>query len=122
MTVKSLAEKSGFSPSRFSRGYQADGSFDFLAAVRIEPGSRPPKPLEVLTLPSRTYLVCRHILRAGDLYPQMTAAADTIWSERLPQSGRILLDASDFQLYPADFKVKDGWIEPFRIFETMWKR
>ena len=91
--------------------YPADGSFDFLAAVRVEPGCAPPKPLEVLSLPARTYLVYRHMLREGDLYPQMTAAAEVIWSERVPQSGRVVIEAPDFQLYPADFKIKNGWID-----------
>jgi hypothetical protein len=36
-----------------------------------------------------------------------------IWSERVPRSGRVLLEAPDFQLYPANFKVKDGWIEHY---------
>ncbi len=44
----------------------------------------------------------------------MTAAADAIWSERLPHSGRVLVEAApDFQLYSADFKVRDGRIDHF---------
>jgi AraC family transcriptional regulator len=90
------------------------GGFDFVAAVRIQPGCAPPEPLDLVSLPERTYLVFRHMLRAGDLYPQMTAADDAIWSEHLPHSGRVLVEeAPDFQLYPADFKVRDGWIDHY---------
>jgi AraC family transcriptional regulator len=96
-----------------SKRYRTDGSFDFLAAVRIHSGCKPPAPLEVLTLPARTYLVFRHILRAGDLYAQMNAASDAIWSELLPKSRRTLVQAPDFQLYPADFKVRGGWIDHY---------
>jgi AraC family transcriptional regulator len=94
--------------------YPADGSFDFLLAVRIEERCVPPRPLEILSLPAGSYLVYRHMLRQGDLYPQMTAAAEIIWAERLPRSGHVLLEnAPDFQLYPAGFKVKGGWIDHY---------
>ena len=97
----------------FRKRYPADGSFDFMVAVRIEPGCPPTEPLEVVSLPARTYLIFRHMLREGDLYPQMTAAAEIIWSERLPQSGRVLVEAPDFHIYPGDFKIKYGWIDHY---------
>jgi AraC family transcriptional regulator len=93
--------------------YPVDGSFDFMAAVRIDPGCRPPEPLQVLTLPAHTYLVFRHVLHAGDLYPQVNAAADVIWSERLGRSGRVLSDTAEFQLYPAPFRINGGWIDNY---------
>ena len=82
----------------------ADGSFDFLAAVRIEPESTPPPALEVLALPARTYLVYKQMLVDGELHPQMIAATDEIFMRRVPRSGRTLAHGPDFQFYPADFK------------------
>jgi AraC family transcriptional regulator len=102
----------------FRKRYTADGSFDFLAAVRMEAGFAPRPEFELLTLPPHSYLVFRHMLEEDDLYPQMTAAHDTIWSEHLPQSGRVLADAPDFQRYPANFKIKDGWIEHYLPIEA----
>jgi predicted transcriptional regulator YdeE len=64
--------------------YRDNGSFDFLAAVKVESGCKPPEPMQVLTLPPRTYL----------LYYQVA-------------------DAPDFQLYPAKFKVKAGWVNDY---------
>ncbi|MFC3076950.1 helix-turn-helix domain-containing protein [Phenylobacterium terrae] len=95
----------------WTRRHPADGSFDFLAGVRVEPGSAPPAPLEALTLPARRYLVFKQMLVEGELHPQMLAATEEIWSERLPRSGHRLADAPDFQIYPADFKVEPGgWV------------
>ena len=48
------------------------------------------------------------MLRTGELHPQMMAATEEIWSRRLPRSGRTVLDAPDFQVYPTDFKVEEG--------------
>jgi AraC family transcriptional regulator len=95
----------------WTRRYPAGGSFDFLAGVQVEPGCAPPAPLEGLTLPPRRYLVFKQMLVEGELHPQMLAATEEIWSERLPRSGRRLVDAPDFQVYPADFKVEPGgWV------------
>ncbi len=45
----------------------------------------------------------------------MVAANETIWAERLPRSGRILLDAPDLQVSPADFQVQaGGWIDHYQ--------
>jgi hypothetical protein len=44
----------------------------------------------------------------------MVAATETIWAERLLRSGRILLDAPDLQVSPANLKVQDGgWIDHY---------
>ncbi len=99
--------------------HPTDGSFDFTAAVRIEPGAIPPAPLEALTLPARTYLVFKQMLREGELHPQMLAASEEIWAERLPRSGRTLARAPDFQFYPGDFKVADGgWVAHYLPIES----
>lgn len=97
----------------FRKRYPTDGSFDFLAAFRVESDSILSARLEVIDLPARTYLVFRHVLRPGDLYPQVNAAADVIWGERLPRSERVLADGPDFELYPANFKITDGWIDHY---------
>ena len=97
----------------FRKRYPADGSLDFLAAFRIDGDYVSPGQLEVIDLPARTYLVFRHVLRPGDLYPQVTAAADVIWGERLPRSERVLADGPDFELYPANFRITGGWIDHY---------
>lgn len=97
----------------FRKRYPADGSFDFLAAFRVEGDYVPSSQLEVIDVPARTYLVFRHVLRPGDLFPQVNAAADIIWGERLPRSDRVLADGPDFELYPANFRITGGWIDHY---------
>ena len=92
----------------FCKRHARDGSFDFFAAVRIAAACSPPEPLETIELPAGTYLVFKQMLRTGELHPQMMAATEEIWSRRLPRSGRRVLDAPDFQIYPTDFKVEEG--------------
>jgi AraC family transcriptional regulator len=85
-------------------------SFEHLAGARIEPDLQPER-LEVWTLPTREYLVFKHMLVDGDLHPQVAAAQAEIWGHRIPQSGRRLASAPDFQIYPANFKVgAGGWL------------
>ena len=91
------------------RRHPNDGSFDFFAGVPIAAACTPPKPLEMLTIPACTYLVYRQMLTEGELHPQTLVATDVIWSELAPASGRRVAAAPDFQVYPANFKVAEGW-------------
>jgi AraC family transcriptional regulator len=85
-------------------------SFEHLAGARIEAGFRP-DGLEVWTIPSREYLVFKHLLVDGELHAQVAAAQTEIWTNRLARSGRTLASAPDFQIYPANFKVGGGgWL------------
>jgi AraC-like DNA-binding protein/predicted transcriptional regulator YdeE len=85
-------------------------SFEHLAGARIAAGVQP-QELEVWTLPGREYLIFKQWLAEGDLHPQVAAAQAEIWSKRLPQSGRTLARAPDFQIYPARFTVgPGGWL------------
>jgi AraC family transcriptional regulator len=85
-------------------------SFEHLAGARISAGMKP-EGLEVWTLLGRNYLVFKQMLAEGELHPQVAAAQAEIWSKRIPQSGRTLARAPDFQIYPANFKVGvGGWL------------
>ena len=85
-------------------------SFEHLAGVRIAPDSKP-EGMEVWTLRAREYLVFKQSLTEGELHPQVAAAQEEIWRTRVPQSGRKLARAPDFQIYPVNFKVgPGGWM------------
>jgi AraC family transcriptional regulator len=85
-------------------------SFEHLAGARIESGYEA-EGLEIWTLPAREYLVFKQSLTEGELHPQVAAAQAEIWTKRLPNSGRTLARAPDFQIYPSNFKVgKGGWV------------
>ena len=80
-----------------------EGSFNYMAAVEIEPGASPPKELTTLKIPAQSYRVFRLTLDGGEIHPQMKAAVEEIWSERLPKSGWRLTSGIDFEFYGADF-------------------
>ena len=63
-------------------------------------------------IPAATYLVFRHTLNVGALHPQMAAATNAIWSERVPNSGRKFARTPDFEFYPATFDPlrPDNWV------------
>ena len=80
-----------------------EGSFNYMAAVEIEPGARPPEEFTTLKIPAQSYRVFRLTLDGGEIHPQMKAAVEEIWSERLPKSGWRLTSGIDFEFYGADF-------------------
>jgi AraC family transcriptional regulator len=80
-----------------------EGSFNYMAAVEVEPGAAAPKEFTILKIPSQSYRVFRLTLDGGEIHPQMKAAVEEIWSERLPKSGWRLTSGIDFELYGADF-------------------
>jgi AraC family transcriptional regulator len=80
-----------------------EGSFNYMAAIEIEPQSVQPKDFAVLEIPAQSYRVFRVTLDGSEIHPQMQAAAEEIWGHRLPKSGWRLETGIDFELYGADF-------------------
>jgi len=81
-----------------------EGSFHYMAAVEVEPGSKPPADLTLMQVPAQTYLVFRITLGAGDIHPQMRAAMQYIFSEALPKSGRKPTGGIDLEVYGDRFE------------------
>ena len=90
-----------------------EGGFSYMAAAAIDPDAPTPEGLERLDIPAQTYLVFRQTLDGGDLHPQMLAAMQEIWSERLPKAPYRPTGGPDFEFYPSDFEPTKvgGWIE-----------
>lgn len=92
------------------------GGMRYMAGVAIAADAPAPAGLEVIDLAPQAYLVFRQDLDAGDLHPQMQAAAREIWGERLPASAYKLAQSPDLEVYPADFEpgragaVIEWWI------------
>ena len=80
-----------------------EGSFNYTAGVEIEPGATLPKGFTALPIPAQSYRVFRVTLDGGEIHPQMKAAAQEIWSERLPNSGWKLKPGIDFEFYGEEF-------------------
>jgi AraC family transcriptional regulator len=75
-----------------------------MAAVEVEPGTRPPAELTLMQVPAQTYMVFRITLGAGDIHPQMRAAMQYIFGEALPKSGRRPTGGIDLEVYGDRFE------------------
>lgn len=84
----------------------AEGCFQYLAGVGVEPGCTPPPGFTRLEIPAATYAVFRITLNGGPLQPQIMSAMARIWGELLPASGLQLADGPDFELYDGRFDPK----------------
>jgi AraC family transcriptional regulator len=93
-----------------------EGSFSYMAAVEVEPGSKPPAELVLMQVPAQSYLVFRITLGAGEIHPQMQAAMKYIFGEGLPKSGRKPTGGIDLEVYGERFEPdKAGSILDFYI-------
>ncbi len=93
-----------------------EGSFNYMAAVEVEPGIKTPADLTLMQVPAQTYLVFRITLGAGEIHPQMQAAMRYIFSEGLPKSGRKPSGGIDLEVYGDRFEPnKAGSILDFYI-------
>ncbi|MEA1676163.1 AraC family transcriptional regulator [Nitrospirillum sp. BR 11163] len=82
---------------------RAEGSFDYMAGVRVAPDATPPAGFTTLRIPAATYAVFRITLNGGPLHPQVKAAMARIWGELIPASGLAVADSPDFELYDGEF-------------------
>jgi len=82
----------------------AEGSFNYMAALEVEPGTKPPADLTLMQIPAQTYMVFRITLGAGEIHPQMRAAMQYIFSEGLPKSGRKPTGGIDLEVYGERFE------------------
>ena len=85
-----------------------EGCMTYMAAVPLAADAPDPAGLEVMEVPEQTYLVFRQALDGSDLHPQMQAAAQEIWAERLPKSGYKLARGPDLEAYPEHFDPTRG--------------
>jgi AraC family transcriptional regulator len=82
---------------------RADGCFEYMAGVGVEPGCVPPPGFATMELPAATYAVFRITLNGTALHPQVKQAMACIWGEIIPASGLKVVDGPDFELYDGRF-------------------
>ena len=89
------------------------GAMRYMAGVALSHGASAPAGMEVIELAPQHYLVFRQIMDGGEVHPQMQLAAKEIWGERLPKSGRRLVQAPDLEFYPGDSTPDQpgAWVE-----------
>jgi hypothetical protein len=89
-----------------------DGGVEALFALRIQADAWPPPELKRRSLPAATCAAFRHVVRRGDVFPQISAARRWIYShyvQRLPLS-RVQFPA--FEVFPQGLEVTAGsWVD-----------
>jgi AraC family transcriptional regulator len=91
-----------------------DGSIEMMPSIRISADAVPPAQLRRINLPAGSSSVFRHVVRKGDVYPQIHAAREAIFKEYLsrPSLPRPLLPV--LEVYPQGLAVTSGsWIDHY---------
>lgn len=96
---------------------RAEGSFQYLAGVAIEPGCLTPPPgFTIMEMPASAYVVYRITLDGSAPHPQIKRAMAAIWGELLPATGLTVIDGPDFEHYDGRFDpLKAGSFIDFHI-------
>ena len=82
----------------------AEESMSYMAGVEVTGMASLPDGFEQAEIAAQDYAVFRLTVDGSALHPQMQSAMPKIWGGLLPASGYKLVQAPDFELYPADFE------------------
>ncbi|MDE1148032.1 MAG: AraC family transcriptional regulator [Azospirillaceae bacterium] len=95
---------------------RAEGSFDYMAGVRVRADIAPPAGFTALAIPAARYAVFRITLNGGALHPQVKTAMARIWGDLIPASGLDVADSPDFELYDSEFApTRPGAVIDFHV-------
>jgi AraC family transcriptional regulator len=81
-----------------------DGNFDYISGVEVASFSDLPKEFARVRIPEQRYAVFTH----RDHISTIRRTVNTIWNKWLPESGREVADAPDFERYGESFDPRSG--------------
>jgi AraC family transcriptional regulator len=84
--------------------FDDDGNFDYTCGVEVSDFSRVPADWSRVRIPAQEYAVFTH----RDHISTIRSTWATIWNKWLPESGREVTDAPNFELYGEDFDSVTG--------------
>jgi AraC family transcriptional regulator len=91
-----------------------DGGMEMMAALRIRADATPPPELHRHRLPAGTCAVFRHVVRKGDVYPQINAAREAIFAHYLPRRPLARVRFPFLEVYPQGLSVTVGsWVDHY---------
>jgi predicted transcriptional regulator YdeE len=91
-----------------------DGSMEMMAALRIGTGAEPPPSLQRHRFPAGTYVVFRHVVRQGDVYPQIIAGREVTFANYLPRVPQASVRYPFLEVYPHGLSVTPGsWVDRY---------
>ena len=91
-----------------------DGAVRMMPAVRVHADASPPPALQRHRFPARANAVFRHVVRKGDVYPQIHAARDAIFTHYLPHRPAVDRRFPALEVYPQGLSIKAGsWVDHY---------
>jgi AraC family transcriptional regulator len=99
-----IPERAGEETYGVCFSYGADGSFDYLAGVRVSEAVSLPTELTAIELPAANYAVFAHTGQISTIGATWMA----IYQQWAPTSGCTLMGGPDFELYTEDFDPRTG--------------
>jgi AraC family transcriptional regulator len=91
-----------------------DGSVEMLSALRVASDAAAPAELQRHSLPAARCYVYRHVLRKGDVFPQVSAGRDHIMNHHASKLPRSRMRSPPFAVFPQGLKVTAGsWIDHY---------
>jgi AraC family transcriptional regulator len=89
------------------------GAAEMLSAMRVSADASPPPELERHRLPAATCAVFRHVIRRGDVFPQISAARERIYSRHVPRLASLGRFRA-FEVFPQGIEVTPGsWVDHY---------
>lgn len=85
-----------------------DGGVEAFSGLRVQADAAPPPELKRHTLPAATCAVFRHVVRRGDVFPQISAARQWIYSHNVPRLPLSRVRFPGFEVFPQGLKVTAG--------------
>ena len=82
-----------------------EGNFDYVSGVEVSEFSHLPKNFSRVRIGAQTYAVFLH----RDHISSIRSTWNAIWNAWLPESGREVVDAPDYERYGEDFDSATGW-------------
>ena len=91
-----------------------DGAMEMMAAMRIRADAKPPPELRRHCFSAGTYSVFRHVVRKGDVYPQIMAARETTFAHYLSRRPQASVRFPFLEVFPRGLSVTPGtWIDRY---------
>lgn len=88
------------------------GATEYFSALRVTADASLPQMLQRRTLRAATCAVFRHVVRKGDVFPQVFAARERIYTHYVPRLTRAQSPA--FEVFPRGLTVTAGsWIDHY---------
>jgi AraC family transcriptional regulator len=91
-----------------------DGAMEMMAAMRIRADANPPPELRRHCFSAGTYSVFRHVVRKGDVYPQIMAARERTIAHYLARGSQANVRLPFLEVFPRGISVTPGtWIDRY---------